>query len=104
MALCLNKLSTPLPGCLLRKGRRVFALLGKATPLGLAAFSREDVSRSWALTAEYGSLRLERLAGDEEITGEQVFLPLPADYNYGITGPEKCAETTRAIFGLLPSE
>ncbi len=104
MALCLSKLSTPLPGCLLRKGRRVFALLGKATPLGLAAFSREDVSRSWALTAEFGSLRLERLGGDEEITGEQVFLPLPADYNYGITGPEKSAETTRAIFGLLPSE
>jgi hypothetical protein len=89
---------------LLRKGRRVFALLGKATPLGLAAFSREDVSRGWALTAEYGCLRLERLSGDEEITGEQVFLPLPADYNYGITGPEKAAETTRAIFGLLPTE
>jgi len=104
MALCLSKLTTPIPGCLLRKGQRVFALLGKATPLGLAAFGREDVSRSWALTAEFGCLRLERLLGDEEVTGEQVFLPLPADYNYGITGPDKTAEMTRAVFGLLAPE
>jgi hypothetical protein len=104
MALCLSKLSIPMPGCLLRKGQRVFALLGKATPLGLAAFGREDVSRSWALTAEYGCLRLERLSGDEEVTGEQVFLPLPADYNYGITGPDKTTEMTRAVFGLLAPE
>ena len=101
MALCLSKLTTPMPGCLLRKGPRVFALLGKATPLGLAAFSREDVSRSWALTAEFGCLRLERLSGDEEVTGEQVFLPLPADYDYGLTGPDKSPELTRAVFGLL---
>ena len=33
-----------------------------------------------------------------------MFLPLPADYNYGITGPDKSFETTRAVFGLLPSE
>jgi len=104
MAFCLSKLSTPIPGCLLRKGPRVFALLGKATPLGLAAFGREDLSRSWALTAELGCLRLERLSGDEELTGEQVFLPLPADYNYGITGHEKSPDTTRAVFGLLASE
>ena len=104
MALCLSKLTTPMPGCLLRKGPRVFALLGKATPLGLAAFTRDDVSRSWALTAEFGCLRLERLAGDEEVTGEQLFLPLPSDYNYGITGPDQSPETTRAVFGLLPSE
>jgi len=104
MALCLSKLTTPMPGCLLRKGKRVFALLGKATPLGLAAFGREDLSHGWALTAEFGCLRLERLAGDEEVTGEQVFLPLPADYNYGITGPDKTPEMTRAIFGLLASE
>jgi hypothetical protein len=104
MALCLNKLSTPMPGCLLRTGRRVFALLGKATPFGLAAFNREDVSRNWALTAELGCLRLERLSGDEEVTGEQVFLPLPADYDYGITGPDKTPEMTRAVFGLLASE
>jgi hypothetical protein len=104
MALCLSKLTTPMPGCLLRKGQRVFALLGKATPLGLAAFGREDVSRSWALTAEFGCLRLERLSGDEELTGEQVFLPLPADYDYGITGPGKSPEIIRAIFGLQASE
>jgi hypothetical protein len=104
MALCLSKVTTSMPGCLLRKGPRVFALLGKATPLGLAAFSREDVSRSWALTAELGCLRLERLSGDEEVTGQQVFLPLPADYDYGITGPDKSPELTRAIFGLLVSE
>jgi len=104
MACCLSKLTTPMPGCLLRKGSRVFALLGKATPLGLAAFNREDLFRSWALTAEFGCLRLEHLSGDEEVTGEQLFLPLPADYNYGITGSDKSPETTRAVFGLLPSE
>ncbi len=104
MALCLGKLSTPIPGCLLRQGPRVFALLGKATPLGLSAFGREDVSRSWALTAELGCLRLERLSGDEEVTGEQVFLPLPSDYDYGITGPQKTPELNRAVFGLLASE
>jgi hypothetical protein len=104
MALCLSKLTTPMPGCLLRKGPRVFALLGKATPLGLAAFSREDVSRSWALTAEFGSLRLERLSGDEEVTGEQVYLPLPSDYNYGVTGPDKSPEIIRSVFGLQASE
>jgi hypothetical protein len=104
MALCLSNLTTPMPGCLLRTGTRVFALLGKATPLGLAAFSRTDVSRSWALTAELGCLRLERLSGDEEVTGQQLFLPLPEDYNYGVTGVDKSPDITRAIFGLLPSE
>jgi hypothetical protein len=104
MPLCLNKLTTPTPGCLLRKGQRVFALLGKATPLGLAGFNREDVSRSWALTAEFGCLRLERLSGDEEVTGERVYLPLPTDYDYGVTGPDESPEITRAVFGLLASE
>jgi hypothetical protein len=104
MALSLNKLSSPIPGCLLRKGPRVFALLGKATPVGLAAFSRDDLSRSWAVTAEFGCLRLERLCGDEELTGEQVFLPLPSDYNYGVTGAGQSPEVTRAVFGLLASE
>lgn len=104
MALCLSRLITPVPGCLLRKGPRVFALLGKATPLGLAAFGREDVSGSWALTAEFGCLRLERLSGEEEVTGDQVFLPLPADYNYGIVGSAKNPDLTRAVFGLLASE
>jgi len=104
MAFCLSKLTTPMPGCLLRKGPRVFALLGKATPLGLAAFSRQDVSRSWALTAEFGCLRLERLSGDDEVTGQQLFLPLPADYDSAIVCPDKSPETTRAVFGLLALE
>jgi len=104
MALCLSTLTTPMPGCLLRKGQRVFALLGKATPLGVVAFGREDVTRGWALTAEYGCLRLERLSGAEEVTGEQLYLPLATDYDYGITGPDKSPELTRAAFGLLPSE
>jgi hypothetical protein len=104
MALCLGKISTPVPGCVLRQGPRVFALLGKATPLGLTAFGREDLTHSWALTAELGCLRLERLTGEEEVTGKQVFLPLPADYNYGITGPGSSPELSRAVFGLLASE
>jgi hypothetical protein len=104
MALCLNKLTTPMPGCLLRKGSRLFALLGKATPLGLAAFNPEDVSRCWAVTAEFGCLRLERLSGDEEVTGQRLFLPQSSEYGYGISGPDKSTETTRAIFGLLSSE
>jgi hypothetical protein len=104
MSFSLSKLSSPIPGCLLRKGPRVFALLGKATPLGLAAFGRDDISRSWGLTAEFGCLRLERLTGEEEVTGEQVFLPLPSDYNYGIVGVRGSPELTRAIFGLLASE
>ena len=104
MTFCLSKLTTPIPGCLLRKGPRLFALLGKATPLGLAAFGREDLCRSWALTAEFGCLRLERLSGDEEVTGQQVFLPLASDYNYGVSGAENSPELTRAVFGLLPSE
>ncbi len=79
-------------------------MLGKATPVGITGFSGGDIFRSWALTAELGCLRLERLAGDEELTGEQIFLPLPSDYNYGITGAEDSDDLTRAIFGLLASE
>ena len=104
MSYYLSELTTPIPGCLLRKGPRVFALLGKATPYGLAPFGREDLASSWALTAEFGCLRLERLSGDEVVSGEQVFLPLPSDYNYGITGFESSPDTTRAVFGLLASE
>jgi hypothetical protein len=70
----------------------------------LAPFGREDLASSWALTAEFGCLRLERLSGDEEVTGEQVFLPLPSDYNYGVVGAENSPELTRAIFGLLAPE
>jgi hypothetical protein len=82
----------------------VFALLGKATPSGVEAFGREDVARSWAVTSEYGCLRLERLAGDEEVTGLDLFLPSAFAYNYGIIGSGEVPELTRAVFGLLPSE
>jgi hypothetical protein len=103
MALCLNTLSTPLQWCLLRKGRRVFALLGKPTPHGLEPFSRDDIARAWALTSELGCLRLERLGGDEEVSGESCYLPNPFSYDYGIIGDDS-PELTRAVFGLLSSE
>ena len=104
MAHTLNMLNTPVEMALMRKGSRVFALLGKATPSGLEPFGREDVLRSWAVTSEYGCLRLERLSGDEEVTGLELFLPTPINYHYGITGSTDAPELTRAIFGLLPSE
>jgi hypothetical protein len=104
MALSLATLNSPVQWCVLHKGLRVFALLGKATPLGLSAFARQDVSKSWALTAEAGALRLERLSGDEEVTGEQLFLPTPFSNDYGVSGGLDSQETTRAIFGLLPQE
>ncbi len=104
MAQCLNKVTASAHGCLLRKGPRVFALLGKATPGGIAPYNPGDISRSWALTAEYGCLRLERLTGDEEVTRSQIFLPVPSAYEYGIAGSEGSPEVTRAVFGLLPAE
>lgn len=100
----LNTLTTSLEGSILRKGARVFAVLGKATPTGLAGFRRDDISRSWAVTAEFGCLRLERLTGEEEVTGLELFLTTPFSYEYGISGLSGAAELTRAIFGLLPSE
>ena len=104
MSQTLNTLTSTVDWCLMRKGLRVFALLGKATPTGIAPFGREDVGRSWAVTAEYGCLRLERLTGDEETTGLGLFLPTPLTYNYGISGVNNSPELVRAIFGLLPSE
>ena len=104
MALSVNTLSAPVQWCLLRKGARVFALLGKATPFGLAPFSREDVAGSWAVTSEFGCLRLERLAGDEEVTSDQFYLPTPFCYDYGIMGPNESPAVTRAVFGLLSWE
>jgi hypothetical protein len=104
MALCLNMLSTPVEGCLVRKGPRVFALLGKATPFGLDSFGRDDVSRHWALTAEFGCLRLERMVGDEELTGDRLFLPTSHEYSYGLVGGRGSADMARVIFGLLPAE
>ena len=100
----LSRLSTPVQRCILRKGPRVFALLGKATPTGLAPFSRGEIDQSWALTAEFGSLRLERLTGNEEVAEEKLFLPTPFSGDYGVTGGEHSSEMTRAIFGLLSSE
>ena len=97
-------LNAPVQWCLLRKGPRVFALLGKATPFGLAPFGRKDLPASWAVTAEFGCLRLERLSGEEEVTGDALFLPTPLSYEYGITGANESPELTRAVFGLLPSE
>ncbi len=97
-------LSSPVENALLRKGPRVFALLGKATRHGLEPFGREDVARNWAVTSEYGCLRLERLSGDEEVTGLELFLPTPFSYTYGIAGTGEAPELTRAVFGLLPSE
>jgi hypothetical protein len=90
--------------CLMRKGSRVFALLGKATPSGIASFGPDDVSRGWAVTSERGSLRLERLSGDEELTGLELSLPTPACYDYGIAGVDASPAVTRAVFGLLPAE
>jgi hypothetical protein len=104
MALCLNRLTYPVEGCVLRKGPRVFGLLGKVTAFGVDSFGRDDVGRHWALTAEYGSLRLEHLAGDEELTGDRLLLPTSLSYNYGITGGRGPAEMARAVFGLLPEE
>jgi hypothetical protein len=104
MAHTLNMLTAPVEMAVMRKGSRVFALLGKATPAGLEGFGREDVARGWAVTSEYGCLRLERLSGDEEVTGLELFLPSPFSYNYGIAGTGEAPELTRAIFGLLPGE
>jgi hypothetical protein len=100
----LNMMTDPVERCLMRKGLRVFGLLGKATPSGIEPFGREDIAHSWAVTAEYGCLRLERLCGDEEVTGLDLLLPTPLTYDYGIAGAGGACELTRAVFGLLPSE
>jgi len=104
MAQPLNTLTNSVEWRLLQKGARLFALLGKATPFGIAPFGPEDVRRSWAVTAEFGSIRLERLTGEEEVTGLELALPTPFSYEYGITGISGAPELTRAVFGLLPSE
>ena len=104
MALNLNMLATSLQGRVLRKGSRTFGLLGKATAGGLTFFGPHDLSQGWALTAEFGCLRLERLAGDEEVTGDQLVLPTPFSYDYGINGVIDSPEMIRIVFGLLPAE
>ena len=97
-------LNTSAQWSVLRHGSRVFGLLGKASPFGLSAFTRNDIARAWALTAEFGCLRLERLTGEEEVTTDQLVLPTPFSYEYGIDGSAGSPEATRAIFGLLPEE
>jgi hypothetical protein len=104
MALCLNTLNAPIQWCVLRKGYRVFALLGKVTSAGVASFRREDVAKSWALTAEFGCLRLEHLSGEEEVTGEKLYLPNPFSTDYGITGGPGPQEVARAVFGITSKE
>jgi hypothetical protein len=104
MAQTLSTVATSVEGALLRKGNRVFALLGKATSSGIVPFRRDDVANSWAVTAEFGCIRLERLTGDEEVTGLEIFLTTPFSYEYGIAGATGVPELTRAVFGLLPSE
>jgi hypothetical protein len=104
MAQCLNMLSSSVQWGLLRRGPRVFALLGRATSFGLASYTRNDIATGWALTAELGCLRLERLSGEEEVTGDHFFLPTPFSYEYGIIGAHDSPEVTRAVFGLLASE
>lgn len=89
---------------LLRKGGRVFALLGRPTPSGIVSFTSRDVAQGWALTAELGCLRLERLCGDEEVIGDHFYLPTPFSYEYGVTGASDSPEMVRAVFGMLPSE
>jgi hypothetical protein len=100
----LNTLSTSVKWGVLRKGTRIFALLGKPTPLGLTSFSPYDIQSGWAVTAEFGCLRLERLSGDEEVTGQQLVLPTPFSYDYCLTGLDETGEVSRAVFGLMPSE
>ena len=104
MALALKMLNTSAQWSVLRHGSRVFGLLGKATPFGLSSFTRNDITRAWALTAEFGCLRLERLTGEEEVTTDQLILPTPFSYEYGIDGTGIDADVTRAVFGLLPNE
>lgn len=100
----LNLISGSVEWAVLRKGTRVFGLLGKATPSGITSFRREDIGRSWAVTSEFGCLRLERLKGDEEISGLHLYLTTPFSYEYGIVGVDNAPELSRAIFGLLPHE
>ncbi len=88
----------------MRNGSRVFALVGKPTAEGLIPFESRDVGRTWAVTCEFGCLRLERLTGAEELTDLALFLSTPFTYDYGVGMPNENPELTRAVFGLLPAE
>src|SRR5260370_18673459 len=101
MPQCLKTLNTSAQWNVLRHGSRVFGLLGKATPFGLTSFTGHDIARAWALTAESGCLRLERLSGEEEVTTDQLVLPTPFSYEFVIDGLTCSSAMTRAIFGPL---
>ena len=103
-SICLKSLNTPVSNLLLRKGHRTFGLLGKVGACGLTAYGRDDIEKGWALTAEFGCLRIERLFGDESLTGDKLVLPTSGSYNFGITGPNESAETVRIVFGVSSSE
>jgi hypothetical protein len=62
------------------------------------------VASSWGLTAEFGCLRMERLSGDEEVTGLQFYLPVLSSFDYGIAGTAESHELARAVFGVLAHE
>jgi len=87
----------------MRKGTRVFAVLGRVVPSGPAPFGATEAG-SMVLTAEFGSLRLERLGGDEENTGLEIALPTAFSKEYGIAGAPEAPSLTRGIFGLQSSE
>jgi hypothetical protein len=97
-------LESPVQRCLLKKGPRLFGLLGRPTPAGLAGFGPAHLVNHWALTAEWGCLRLERLTGEEEVTGHHLFLPTALCYDYGVTACNRSPAVARAVFGLLSWE
>src|SRR5690242_17745357 len=97
-------LSYSVERCVVRRGSRVFGLLGRATKSGIVPFGPQDVAKGWAVTAEYGCLRLERLTGEEEPTGLELLLPSAFSREFGIAGASEAPALTRAVFGLLPSE
>jgi hypothetical protein len=100
----LNMQTSPMRWRLLRKGPRIFGLLGKASRYGVGSFNRDDLGRNWGVTAEYGSIRLERLSGEEEVLKDEIILPSPFSYEYGIVGEHACPEVIRSVFGVLPNE
>jgi hypothetical protein len=100
----LSMQTAPMRWRLVRKGARIFGLLGKATRFGVGSFNRDDVGKNWAVTAEYGFVRLERFSGEEEILRDEIVLPSPFSYEYGITGQHACPEVIRSVFGVLSNE
>jgi len=97
-------IASPIERCVMRKGARVFGLLGRATPTGIVPFGPNDFAVGWAVTAEHGTLRLEQLSGDEEPTGLELFLPTTFSRDFGIAGAFAAPTLTRTVFGILPAE